>query len=63
MCESVTERERREPAADGEITDGLWRNQVTEERGEHDEDHGICDPGQVLQRHVALQLPVDPLIG
>lgn len=48
---------------DGELTDGLRGNQVTKERGEHDEDHGISNPGQVLEEHVAFQLPVHPLIG
>lgn len=49
--------------ADGELTDGLWGNEVTEEGGKHDKDHGVGNPGEVLRRHVALKLPVDPLIG
>lgn len=48
---------------DRERTDGLWGNQVTEERSEHDKDHGIGNPGEVLERHIALKLPMYPLIG
>lgn len=45
------------------LTDGLRGNQVTEEGGEHDKDHGVGNPGEVLERNVAFKLPVDPLIG
>lgn len=45
------------------LTDGLRGNQVTEEGGKHDKDHGIADPGEVLERHVPLKLPVYPLIS
>lgn len=48
---------------DGELTNGLWGNEVAEERGKRDKDHGIGNPGEVLERHIALELPVYPLIG
>lgn len=48
---------------DGGLTDGLRGNQVTEERGKHDKDHGIRNPGEVLERYIALKLPMHPFIG
>lgn len=36
---------------------------MAEKRGEHNQDHGVGDPGQVLEGHVALKFPVDPLVG
>lgn len=61
--ENGSELKEARLTADGELTDGLWRNEVTEEGGKHDKDHGVGNPGEVLRRHVALKLPVDPLIG
>lgn len=48
---------------DGVLTDGLWGDEMAEERGKHDQDHGVGNPGQVLKRHIALELPVYPLIS
>ena len=44
------------------LTDGLGGDQVAEERGEHDQDHGIGDPGQVLEQDVTTQLPMHPRV-
>lgn len=61
--QEVKKRKKTDVTDDGELTDGLWGNQVTEERGKHDKDHGIANPGKVLERHIALKLPMYPLIG
>lgn len=70
-CQLTTDKQRNlgfklkeaRLTGDGELTDGLWGNEVTEEGGKHDEDHGVGNPGEVLKRHIALELPVYPLIG
>lgn len=36
---------------------------MAEEGGEHNKDHGIGNPGEVLEWHIALKLPMYPLIG
>ena len=43
-------------------TYGLRGDYVAEEGGEHDEDHRVDDPGQVLDQDIPPQLPVHPLI-
>lgn len=53
---------RERAVGDEELTDGLWGNQVTEQRCKHDEDHGIGNPCEVLKRHISLKLSVYPLI-
>lgn len=49
--------------SEGLQTDSLRSNKLTEEWGEQDEQEGIRDPGQILQRDVPFQLAIDPLIS
>lgn len=48
---------------DGGLTNSLWRNQVTEEWRENNKDYGICNPGKVLEGHIASKLPMNPFVG
>lgn len=36
---------------------------MAEEGGEHNENDGICDPGQVLKWHVPFQLCIHPFVS
>lgn len=44
-------------------TYSLWADQVAEERGEHNENDRICDPGQILKWHVPFQLYIHPFVS
>lgn len=46
LCEGEGwQRRRQDWPQKGSFTDGLWRDEVAEERGEHHQDHGVRDPG------------------
>lgn len=43
-------------------TDSLGRENLGEAGREGDEDYGVGDPGQILQKHVTVQTTVHPLL-
>jgi len=43
-------------------TNSLRGEDLREAGGEGDEHHGVRDPGQILEEHVAVQTPVHPLL-
>ena len=44
-------------------TDGLRSQNVNESGREEDQKHGKADPGQILQRWMCGQVPVEPQLG
>lgn len=55
-----TETDLAMPSA---LTDSLWRDEVAENGRKQNKNKWVCDPRQILQRNIRVQLSVHPLVG
>lgn len=55
-----TETDLAMPSA---LTNSLWRHEVAENGRKQNKNKWVCDPCQILQRNIWVQLSVHPLVG